>query len=77
MDKPAFPRVSFQLPNGEIEWGVEGMTLREYYIGQALAGFCANPTVDVDVIDFGPIARSCISVADTTMAVMDKKKEGA
>ncbi len=42
---PAFPygqtsEVTGQFVNG---WGNPGMTLRDWFAGQALAGLCANP----------------------------------
>ncbi len=39
MDKdggPAFPIPSFQRPDGDIEWPQEGMSLRDWFAGQAL-----------------------------------------
>ena len=35
---PAFPYRHFDLADGE-----QGMSLRDYFAGQALAGLCANP----------------------------------
>jgi len=40
---PAFPVTSYIDMDGEIHDSyITGMTLREYYAGQALAGLCAN-----------------------------------
>lgn len=40
---PAFPQISYQRV-GDMEIGETdgGMTLRDYFAGQALAGFCAT-----------------------------------
>ena len=38
----AFPQTTFQHPSGEICWGESGMTLRDYFAGQALAGLLAQ-----------------------------------
>ena len=42
-DWPAFPLVTHEMPNGAgIEWGSSGMSLRDYFAGQALAGLAAR-----------------------------------
>ncbi len=40
---PAFPVPPFTQPNGDFDWGRDGMSLREYFAGQALMGILANP----------------------------------
>ena len=49
MDKPAFPRPVSSASNSnlpedcvEFEYGQDGMSLLEYYAGQAMSGFLAN-----------------------------------
>lgn len=49
-DEPAFPNgpsgMSIHFDDGRVEHqypGSPGMSLREWYIGQALMGICANP----------------------------------
>jgi hypothetical protein len=39
---PAFPSADSQHPNGDVEYGKPGMTLRDWFAGQALAGYFAN-----------------------------------
>ena len=39
---PAFPVASCQDANGQICWGTDGMTLRDYFAGQALAGITSR-----------------------------------
>lgn len=45
-DRPAFPQHVCEIcsdPIGHMEPNYSGMTLRQYYAGQALAGLMANP----------------------------------
>jgi hypothetical protein len=43
-DRPAFPTAEQRFPDGVLNVeATYGMTLREYYAGEALQGFCANP----------------------------------
>ena len=37
-DEPAFPIPDFHFPEGQVQPGHNGMTLRDYFAGQALAG---------------------------------------
>ena len=39
---PAFPFPAYTYPNGEINHGEDGMTLRDYFAGQALVGLLAG-----------------------------------
>lgn len=56
----AFPRDDFN--------GVEGMTLRQYYIGQALAGIMANPACCPTVsAHYTNIAGDAIRAADAVL----------
>lgn len=52
---PAFPRRSDTKPNGDLAWPQDGMTLRDFYVGCALTGLCANPNMEY-TINFGSIA---------------------
>jgi hypothetical protein len=41
---PAFPIQPFTQPNGEFDWGRDGMSLRDWFAGMALQGLlAANP----------------------------------
>lgn len=39
---PAFPIADSYCPNGQVQYGHNGMTLRDYFAGQALAGMLSN-----------------------------------
>jgi hypothetical protein len=40
---PAFPVPDSHHANGQVQYGANGMTLRDWFAGQALAGMCAVP----------------------------------
>lgn len=40
---PAFPLAASTMPNGEHQWHEYGMSLRDWFAGQALAGMLSNP----------------------------------
>ena len=40
---PAFPVPDSHHANGQVQYGTNGMTLRQWYAGMALQGLCANP----------------------------------
>ena len=65
---PAFPDVQFTHNNGDTSFKNNGMTLRDYFAGQALAGMLADPdtTESPDVL-----ARACYRCAD---AMIDARK---
>lgn len=66
---PAYPAGdSTELRNGA--WvGVvyEGMSLRDYFAGQALAGFCANSTIDHSYED---MADMVVKQADAVLEAL-------
>jgi hypothetical protein len=47
-----------------------GMTLRDYFAGQALAGFCVSPVEDAAITQwkFDVIARAADAAADAMLA---------
>ena len=51
--------------------GDDGMTLRQWYAGQALAGTCADP----NQTEAGEVARFAVSCADALIAELDKEDE--
>jgi hypothetical protein len=54
--------------------GSQGLSLREYYIGQALAGLCAN--VELNTSSGKQIAGLAIEQADALMKLLsDESKE--
>lgn len=58
-NKPAFPGEDMDRSKGRLNY--DGMTLREYYIGQALAGGCSG--------------KKAISAADDVISELDPKPE--
>lgn len=66
---PAFPWPHTQYPNGEVEWGSPGMTLRDWFAGQALAGLCNGAH------GYGAenTAAEAYSVADAMLAARKEK----
>lgn len=62
---PAFPRPTVALER-ETEWGADGMTLRDWFAGQALAGFCSRLPDDLMTTDRAQtlaIAADMVAVA--------------
>jgi hypothetical protein len=43
---PAFPLSASTQPNGEYQWCEYGMSLRDYFAGQALVGLLSNEKRD-------------------------------
>jgi len=59
--KQAFPVPACTEPNGDYVGSFPGMTLREYYAGQALAGLMTSHNLD----EIGPlVVKNCVDVAD-------------
>lgn len=50
----------------------DGMTLRDYFAGQALAGLCARPAV---MIDYGQYAEIAYRQASAMIARREKDNE--
>jgi hypothetical protein len=48
--KPPFPMATYAFPSitpdGDVTWISPGMTLRDWFAGQALAGFLANERIN-------------------------------
>ncbi len=53
---PAFPVPDSHYADGQVQYGSNGMTLRDWYAGQALAGLEANSSVDMTVEDAAVMA---------------------
>lgn len=66
----AFPTSAFNYSGDMIHQ--EGMTLRQYYIGQAIAGLCANPNVVDSSIPINSIASQ---IKDLACVVADNFEE--
>jgi hypothetical protein len=66
---PAFPRPIGSIQSHDYNADQEGMTLRDYFAGQALVGILANPTEgDCTSEDADFIARLCGKFADAMLA---------
>lgn len=73
--EPAFPNGphggSVHYEDGHVEHqygGCPGMSLRQYYIGQALAGYCAS--YQYCGSEYGQLAKIAIQQADAVMALL-------
>lgn len=42
-----------------------GMTLRDYFAGQALAGYISHQLPDIDYVDY--VSRECYEIADAML----------
>ena len=71
---PAFPGPSDYNQDGTPVWGgATGMTLRDWFAGQALVGMMANPEVIVSEED---VARIVYRYADAVLEERRAKKGG-
>ena len=71
---PAFPETGLSgLPNGEFIYGRTGMTLRDWFAGQALATLIADERKCLS-ITIQEVANSAYEYAD---AMISARKEGA
>ena len=66
---PAFP---VAVPS-DFQWADSGMSLRDWFAGQALAGFCSGPTALSEVWGEGVMARYCYLAADAMLAERAKQ----
>jgi hypothetical protein len=73
---PAFPAAVTVSASGDVYHGFDGMTLRDWFAGQALAGICANPawndTFHKSVS--APSAEAAYSMADAMLAAREVAK---
>lgn len=69
-NEPAYPVPTFQGPNS-VEWGTNGMTLREHYAGLAMQGLNANP----QWADQSAARRYARAVADADGMLAELAKE--
>ena len=65
---PAFPVPDTCYPNGEIQYGSHGMTLRQWYAGMALQGLIAAGFGNPD----GTAAVQAVAQADALIAAEGK-----
>ena len=69
----AFPIADTVHPTGQVQYGANGMTLRDYFAGQAIAGIIACPQVRHDMFD--AYARHAYAQADAMLAARNLNKE--
>jgi hypothetical protein len=71
---PAFPHgTPILLADGTYRDGRVGMTLRDWFAGQALSGFVAHPSIKLDEEDVGvELARAAYAFADAMLAERSK-----
>jgi hypothetical protein len=62
-DSPAFPVPDTYHPNGQVEYGATGMTLRDYFAAQVLIGLSIQRKGLTDEHD----ARNAYSLADAML----------
>jgi len=67
--KPAFAKPASPARIEHNSYASDGMTLREYYAGQALAGFCSNPDVNMPPKS---LAEMVVNQADALIAELNK-----
>jgi hypothetical protein len=67
---PAFPVQALASPGSEVAWG---MSLRDWFAGQALVGMLACPDVSGDRES---IAKSAYTYADTMLRARERGQEG-
>lgn len=73
----AFPVPTWQHPNGDIMWGGDGMTLRDWFAGQALGAYLAGRNGgDNRTTHNVAVAKVCYEYADA-MIEARKGKEAA
>ena len=56
----AFACAGMLLPNGDIEWGTTGMSLRDYFAGKVLSSNC-------DAASCEELAKTCYRMADAML----------
>ena len=82
---PAFPVPDVHHPSGQIQFGSSGMSLRNWFAGQALAGMLANPGGPIQAngmsgwsfcnCDIEGVVRLSLVVADAMLAARLTKPE--
>ena len=73
---PMFTRQADGMPMSSQEYGLGGMTLRDYLAGQALAGLCVPGLKDGPITnwEFDKIAPVAWKAADAMLAAREGKK---
>lgn len=70
---PAFPIADTVHSNGQVQYGTNGMSLRDYFAGQVLAGISANPREDYSETTREDKAVESYRQADAMIAARESK----
>lgn len=62
---PAFPSAPYETPNHGWQHGYDGMTMRDWFVGQALAGRCGF--ADATHVTAGGYVAAAYEIADEVM----------
>ena len=68
---PAFPFPAYTYPNGEINHGEDGMTLRDYFAAKAMQGLLSDSNVKAKPLDF---AIRAYAMADAMIEYRSKEQ---
>lgn len=63
-----FPMPDTVYPNGQVQPGSYGCSVRVWLVGQALAGICANP--ELATWDANTIGKEAVHQADATIKAL-------
>jgi hypothetical protein len=75
---PAFPPALAITPSGDVYPGHDGMSLRDWFAGQALTGLLASTDYDVNPHGFtGNAALMAFKIADAMLAERERSQSDA
>jgi hypothetical protein len=69
---PAFPVADVIHPNGQVQYGANGMALRDWFAGQALQSYLAGRNNDARDSNPAPVADVCYKYADAMLAARER-----
>lgn len=69
---PAFPVPDSHYPNGQTQYGASGMSLRDWFAGQAMTGFISASTGRDVLAKLS--ADMCYQMADAMLAARERKE---
>lgn len=72
-DEPAFPVADSHYANGQVQYGDNGMTKREYFAAMAMQGIMANPQGQIGGLSSDAIAICATKYADALLAALEGK----
>lgn len=70
---PAFPIADTVHSNGQVQYGTSGMSLRDYFAGQALIGVVLAPLGQGGRITYSGTATDAYAYADAMLAARESK----